>query len=214
MPTIYLSMQFKQKPLKAFFCAVFITSASFFYNTKVTAGTCVPPAASKWGELPACFWNAVERYNTIPQSRVGYKAPYNYAQAIYPGQAPVKCTINFQHPYRFIYKISCADGYKYEIGTTAYCLYPLPGQSFPPNPPNCDKAIVISPSGQKTYHTHTWEKGECRCTTQGAEQVFLNRIFLGNKSKISTTPAKSKSAARGRPQMGDVLIIITHEFRE
>jgi len=49
--------------------------------------------------------------------------------------------------------MSCADGYKYEIGTTAYCV-------GDPHPPNCGKAIVISPSGQKTYHTHTWEKGE------------------------------------------------------
>jgi len=136
---------------KVFFCAALITSASFFYNTKVTAETCVPPVGGKW-ELPACFWNAVQRYNTRRQLRVGYKAPYNYAQAIYPGQAPIKCTINYQHPYQFIYKTSCADEYKYEIGTTS-CYIDDPN-------PNCDKAIVISPSGQKTYHTHTWEKGE------------------------------------------------------
>lgn len=161
--------------------------------------------------VPACFWNAVEKYDTNP-SPPFFEAPYNYAQVIYPGQAPIKCTINDKHPYKHEYKISCVDGYKYEIGTD-YC-------SVNPTAPNCRKSltIAISPSGQKTYHTYTW-KGECRCTTQGAEQVILHRIFLGNKSTISTTPdllhpAKSRSAARGTPPTGDILIITTHEFRE
>jgi len=134
-------------------------------------------------------------------------APYNYAQVIYPGQAPIKCTIDFlNYPPTYMRKINCADGYKYEIGTTNYCI-------GDPHPPNCEKAIVISPSGQKTYHTETI-KCERRCTTQGAEKVILHRIFLGNKSTISTTPAKSRSAARGTPPTGDILIITTHEFRE
>jgi len=129
-----------------------------------------------------CYDIAVQRFN---KARATLQAPYNSAQAIYAGRPPVDCTIDSLYLSEYSLRISCADGYKYEIGTTDYC-----GRG---GVPNCEKAIVTPPNGQKTYHSTVPLGDEKRCTAEGAELTVSSKIFLDNN---------------------DVLIISRHQFRE
>lgn len=129
-----------------------------------------------------CYEIAVQRFN---KARATLQAPYNSAQAIYAGRPPVDCTIDSLYLSEYSLRISCADGYKYEIGTTGYC-----GRG---GEPTCEKAIVRPPNGQKIYHATVPLGDEKRCTPEGAELTISSKIFLDNN---------------------DVLIISRHQFRE
>ena len=155
-----------QAKLKTQIYAVFIAGASLSCNTDALANT--------------CYDIAVQRFN---RARATLQAPYNSAQAIYAGRPPVDCTIDSLYLSEYSLRISCADGYKYEIGTTEYCV--RGGE------PNCEKAIVTTPNGQKTYHAAVPLGDEKSCTTEGAQLTVSNKIFLDNN---------------------DVVIISTHQF--
>ena len=130
----------------------------------------------------SCYDIAIQRYN---KSRVSLVAPYNYAQVVSTGKAPVNCTINSLFLGEYSIRISCSDGYKYEIGTTDYC--------GPGGGPNCEKAIVTTPSGQKSFRSTVELGDEKTCTAKGAQLEISSKVFLDNK---------------------DILIITTHQFRK
>jgi len=129
-----------------------------------------------------CYDIAVQRFN---KGRATLKAPYNSAQAVYGGRTPVDCTIKSLYLSEYSLRINCGDGYKYEIGTTDFC-----GRG---GKPNCEKAIVTSPVGQKTYHAIVSLGDKKSCTAEGAQLTISSKIFLDSN---------------------DVIITSTHQFRK
>ena len=129
-----------------------------------------------------CYNIAVQRFN---KARATLKATYNSAQAVYAGRTPVDCTIKLLYLSEYSLRISCGDGYKYEIGTTDYC-----GRG---GKPNCEKAIFTTPLGKKTHHATVPLEVEKSCTAEGAQLMISSKIFL---------------------DYNDVLIITTHQLRE
>ena len=154
--------------MKSRFWAALAATTALACSTKAMASTCFDIAAQRYGK-----------------SRVTLEAPYNYAQAIYAGRAPVSCTIDSFYLGEYSLRISCQDAYKYEIGTTDYC-----GRE---GSPNCEKAIVTAPNGQKSYRPVVTGEGERTCTTNGAQLLISSKIFLDSS---------------------DVLIVTSHQFRE
>jgi hypothetical protein len=150
------------------FWATLAATTALTYTTEAMANTCFDIAAQRYGK-----------------TRVRLEAPYNYAQAIYAGRPPVNCSIDSLYLGEYSLKISCQDGYKYEIGTTDYC-----GRD---GSPNCEKAIVTTPNGQRSYRTVVTEEGEKTCATNGAQLQISSKIFLDSS---------------------DVLIVTSHQFRE
>lgn len=128
-----------------------------------------------------CFDIAVQQYS---KARVVLEAPFNYAQAIRTQSPVTKCIIDDLYLGDYYLKISCLDGYKYEIGTSGYC-----GRS---GPPNCEKAIVTSPSGRRSFHPVSALGGQKSCTQNGAQLVVTNKIIYDGF---------------------DILIVTTHQFR-
>jgi hypothetical protein len=129
-----------------------------------------------------CFDIAAQ---TFGKARVTLKAPYNYAQAIYAGKAPVNCKIDSFYLGDYSLKISCQDGFRYEIETTDYC-----GRE---GSPNCELAIVTTPNGQKSYRAVVIGEGEKSCANNWAQLAISSKIFLDSS---------------------DILIVTTHQFRE
>lgn len=150
------------------FWATLVATTALTYTTETMASTCFDIAAQRYGK-----------------ARVTLEAPYNYAQVIYAGRAPINCTIGSLHLGEYSLRISCQDGYKYEIGTTDYC-----GRE---GTPNCEKAIVTAPNGQRSYHAVAPLGEERICTKEGAELAISSKIFL---------------------ESSDVLIITAHQLRE
>lgn len=161
-------MEWMQTTIKRQFCKAFIMGAAFACNAEAMAST--------------CFGVAVQRYN---KARHSLEAPYNYAQVVYAGKAPVECTISSLYLGEYSVRLRCGDGYRYEIGTTGYC-----GRG---GVPNCDKAIVTTPSGQSSYRSTVALGSKETCTSEGAQLEISNKVFLDNR---------------------DVLIITTHQFRK
>jgi hypothetical protein len=83
--------------------AAIIASTAITCNTEAIAST--------------CYDIAVQRFN---KARVTLDAPYNYAQAVYAGSPPIDCKIDSLYLGEYSLRITCADGFKYEIGTTGY----------------------------------------------------------------------------------------------
>ena len=158
----------KMKNSRTIIPAAVVACAALTFNAQVQASP--------------CYNKAVQRYN---KARVTLSAPYNFAQAIYAGKKPVNCSINSLNLTEYALKLSCEDGYKYEIGTTGYC-----GRG---GAPNCEKAVVTNPSGQKSYHKIMHLGKDESCIGAGAQLSIQNKILLGNK---------------------DVLIITSHQFKE
>ena len=154
--------------MKSRFWASMAATAAIACTTEAMANTCFDIAAQRYGK-----------------ARVTLQAPYNYAQAVYKGSTPVSCTIDSLYLGEYSLRISCQDGYKYEIGTTDYC-----GRG---GSPNCEKAIVTAPNGQRSYRTVVTEEGEKICATNGAQLQISSKIFLDSS---------------------DVLIVSSHQFRE
>jgi hypothetical protein len=128
-----------------------------------------------------CFDIAVQKYS---KQRVVLEAPFNYAQAIRTQGPTENCNINALYLGEYSLKIGCPDGYKYEIGTTEYC-----GRD---GSPNCEKAVVTSPSGNVSYHPVYSLGDEKSCIKDGAQLVITNKILYDGF---------------------DILIVSTHQFR-
>lgn len=149
-------------------CAGLVACVSLSCNADVLANT--------------CYDIAVQRFN---KARRILQAPYNSAQVAYTGRAPVDCRIDSLYLPEYSLRLSCSDGYKYEIGTTDYC-----GRG---GDRNCEKAIVTPPNGQKGYYATVSLADEQTCTAEGAELTISTKILLNSN---------------------DVLIISRHQFRE
>lgn len=97
-----------------------------------------------------CFDKAYRLYNM--HRAIQHAAPYNSVKIIKPGELPIACKYVTLDQVDYAFAISCQDGYRYEVGTTPWCLRPGEHNDIRKK---CEKAIVIAPDGRKTYHLHS-----------------------------------------------------------
>lgn len=147
----------------------------------VTAAACCSSANAK-----PCYDIAVQQYS---KSRLYLIAPHNTVKIIKRGEPPVACKYITLDQVDYAFAISCQDGYRYEVGTTPWCLRPGEHNDIRKK---CEKAIVIAPDGRKTYHLNSEVFEEKSCISGGGRLRKGTKIF-GDKE--------------------DILVVTTQEFR-
>jgi hypothetical protein len=152
-----------------------------FIAVAVTAAAFCSSANAK-----PCYDMAVQQYN---KSRVYLIAPHNSVKVIQRGKPPISCRYITLDQIDYAFEISCLNGYKYEIGTTPWCLNPGEHNDIRKK---CEKAIITAPNGKKSYHTHSQAFQEKSCIPGGGQLQRGTKVY-GDKE--------------------DVLIVTTQEFR-
>jgi hypothetical protein len=129
-----------------------------------------------------CFDSATSRYSL---SRVALKAPYNSVYAV-ANNKKVDCRLIKTELHEYMVIAKCANGFRYEVGTTEYCTQARKTSS-------CDKAVIASPQNKISYVT--WK-------ATGSNKSCLNG---GGRLEI-------KHSLRD-PSGKEIIITSRHDFR-
>lgn len=129
-----------------------------------------------------CYNRAVQRYN---KGGIQLVAPFNSVRVIRRDLASINCEFTYFEPIDHAMKISCNDGYRYEVGTTPWCLKPGEHTDIRKK---CGKAIVIAPDGTKTYHITSEVFKKESCIPGGGQLQIGDKIFgVGNDDPLIVT---------------------------